>query len=150
MLYYCCPKNLGHLNSQIEDENIGNNNINNILLNNENINKDNQEQNKNIVKKSSSKSSLFLLESIFDNSIIDENSLDVYNKILVIYKDLMSDFSNNNLKENKENFKSQILACDYFKFIFNDNIFIFIKYFNYSIDVIIFFYQIFIFCLFFI
>ena len=93
---------------------------------------------------------MFLLESIFDNSIEDENSLDVYNKILVIYKDLMNDFSNNNLKENKEYFKSQILSCDYFKFIFNDNIFIFIKYFNYSIDVIKFFYQIFIFCLFFI
>jgi len=144
--YYCCPKNLGHLNSQIEDENINNNDINNILLNNENINNDNQEQNKNNVKRSSSKSSLFLLESIFDNSIIDENSLDVYNKLLVIYKDLMNDFSNNNLKENKEHFKSQILACDYFKFIFNEKIFIFIKYFNYSIDVIkFFFYQIFIF-----
>ena len=41
MLYYCCPKNLGHLNSQIEDENINNNDTNNIILNNENINNDN-------------------------------------------------------------------------------------------------------------
>ena len=141
--YYCCPKNLEHINSQIEDRNINNNDINNILGYNENIN---QGQNKNVVKKNSSKSSLFLLESNFDNSIIDENTLDVYNKILVIYKDLMNDFSNNNLKEKKEHSKSQILSCDYFKFLFNDKIFIFIKYFNYSIDVIkFFFYQIFIF-----
>ena len=145
--YYCCPKNLGRINSQIEDENINNNNdINNLLKNNENIYNDNQEQNKNIFKKNSSNSSFFLLESIFDNSIIDENSLDVYNKILMIYKDLMNDFSNNNIKEKKEHFKSQILSCDYFKFVFNDKIFIFIKYFNCSIDVIKFFiYQIFIF-----
>ena len=144
--YYCCPKNLGHMNSQIEERNIYNNDINNILGYNENINNDKQGQNKNIIKKSSSKSSLFLLENNFDNSIIDENTLDVYNKILVIYKDLMNDFSNNNLKEEKEHFKSQALSCDYFKFIFNDKIFIFIKYFNYSIDVIkFFFYQIFIF-----
>ena len=138
--YYCCPKNLGHMNSQIEERNIYNNDINNILGYNENINNDKQGQNKNIIKKSSSKSSLFLLESNFDNSIIDENTLDVYNKILVIYKDLMNDFSNNNLKEEKEHFKSQALSCDYFKFIFNDKIFIFIKYFNYSIDVIKFFF----------
>lgn len=144
--YYCCPKNLGHMNSQIEERNINNNDINNILEHNENINNDKNEQNKNIVKKSSSKSSLFLLESNFDNSIIDENTLDVYNKILVIYKDLMNDFSNNNLKEKKDHFKSQALSCDYFKFLFNDKIFLFIKYFNYSIDVIKFFiYQIFIF-----
>lgn len=144
--YYCCPKNLGHMNSQIEERNINNNGINNILEHNENINNDKNEHNKNIVKKSSSKSSLFLLESNFDNSIIDENTLDVYNKILVIYKDLMNDFSNNNLKEKKDHFKSQALSCDYFKFLFNDKIFLFIKYFNYSIDVIkFFFYQIFIF-----
>lgn len=144
--YYCCPKNLGHMNSQIEERNINNNDINNILEHNENINNDKNEHNKNIVKKSSSKSSLFLLESNFDNSIIDENTLDVYNKILVIYKDLMNDFSNNNLKEKKDHFKSQALSCDYFKFLFNDKIFLFIKYFNYSIDVIKFFiYQIFIF-----
>ena len=144
--YYCCPKNLGHMNSQIEERNINNNGINNILEHNENINNDKNEHNKNIVKKSSSKSSLFLLESNFDNSIIDENTLDVYNKILVIYKDLMNDFSNNNLKEKKDHFKSQALSCDYFKFLFNDKIFLFIKYFNYSIDVIKFFiYQIFIF-----
>ena len=144
--YYCCPKNLGHINSQIEERNINNNDINNILRNNENINNDKQEQNQNIIKKSSSKSSLFLLESILDNSIIDENTLDAYNKILVIYKDLMNDFSNNNLKEKKEHLKSQFLSCDYFKFIFNNKIFIFIKFFNYSIDVIkFFFYQIFIF-----
>jgi len=144
--YYCCPKNSGHMNSQIEERNINNNDINNILEHNENINNDKNEHNKNIVKKSSSKSSLFLLESNFDNSIIDENTLDVYNKILVIYKDLMNDFSNNNLKEKKDHFKSQALSCDYFKFLFNDKIFLFIKYFNYSIDVIKFFiYQIFIF-----
>ena len=144
--YYCCPKNLGHMNSQIEERNINNNDINNILEHNENINNDKNEHNKNIVKKSSSKSSLFLLESNFDNSIIDENTLDVYNKILVIYKDLMNDFSNNNLKEKKDHFKSQAFSCDYFKFLFNDKIFLFIKYFNYSIDVIkFFFYQIFIF-----
>ena len=144
--YYCCPKNLGHMNSQIEERNINNNDINNILEHNENINNDKNEHNKNIVKKSSSKSSLFLLESNFDNSIIDENTLDVYNKILVIYKDLMNDFSNNNLKEKKDHFKSQAFSCDYFKFLFNDKIFLFIKYFNYSIDVIKFFiYQIFIF-----
>ena len=144
--YYCCPKNLGHMNSQIEERNINNNYINNILEYNENINNDKNEQNKNIVKKSSSKSSLFLLESNFDNTIIDENTLDVYNKILVIYKDLMNDFSNNNLKEKKDHFKSQAFSCDYFKFLFNDKIFLFIKYFNYSIDVIkFFFYQIFIF-----
>jgi len=144
--YYCCPKNLGHMNSQIEERNINNNDINNILEHNKNINNDKNEHNKNIVKKSSSKSSLFLLESNFDNSIIDENTLDVYNKILVIYKDLMNDFSNNNLKEKKDHFKSQALSCDYFKFLFNDKIFLFIKYFNYSIDVIKFFiYQIFIF-----
>ena len=144
--YYCCPKNLGHMNSQIEERNINNNNINNILEYNENINNDKNEQNKNIVKKSSSKSSLFLLESNFDISIIDENTLDVYNKILVIYKDLMNDFSNNNLKEKKDHFKSQALSCDYIKFLFNDKIFLFIKYFNYSIDIIKFFiYQIFIF-----
>ena len=121
--YYCCPKNLGHINSQIEERNINNNDVNNILRNNENINNDKQEQNQNIIKKSSSKSSLFLLESIYDNSIIDENTLDAYNKILVIYKDLMNDFSNNNLKEKKEHLKSQFLSCDYFKFIFNNKIF---------------------------
>lgn len=49
--YYCCPKNLGHMNSQIEERNIYNNDINNILGYNENINNDKQGQNKNIIKK---------------------------------------------------------------------------------------------------
>ena len=60
MLLLLLYKNLGHMNSQIEERNI---NINNILGYNE------VKINNNIVKKNSSKSSLILLES--------ENTLDV-------------------------------------------------------------------------
>ena len=58
----------------------------------------------------------------------------------------MIDFSNKNLREKKDHFKSQILSCDFFNFLFSDKIHYLLKYFNYNINVIKFIlYQIYLF-----
>ena len=163
--YYCCKKSSEYTNSQIDEENANkniNNNIDNNIKNNKNNNNEiniikNSENNNNINiinnddninndNKKKSISSINQSQNISDNVIIDENSLDIYNKILLFYKQLMNDFSNNNLIEKKEHFRSQVLSCDFFKFIFEDHFLLFIKYFSSSIDAIKYvFYQIFIF-----
>ena len=137
--YYCCKKITEDQKNQIEykknnDQNIDNN------LNNNQISDNNQQgkklQNRNNEEyKNIDNLSFFLLEYNSDNSIIDENNLDNFNKILIIYNELMNDFSNNNLKAKKDHFKSQIISCEFFKFLFSDNIFLFLKYFNFSRDV---------------
>ena len=151
--YYCCKKNTEIPNSQIEDNNNKNNiNINkneNNINNNELIVNNKQEkrlQNRNNEEyKNMDNQNIALLECNLE-TIIDENSLDAFNKIIIIYKELMIDFSNKNLREKKDHFKSQILSCDFFNFLFSDKIHYLLKYFNYNINVIKFIlYQIYLF-----
>ena len=164
--YYCCKKNVEARSSQIEDDinnidinQIGkdinqiDNNINQINDNNKEI-KDNK-QNNNIDNKYDNDdnldndkdiSNIYSLECNNDNSFNDENILDSFNKIMIVYKDLMNDFANKTLKEKREHFQSQVLSCHYLKFLLSDNLLLFLKYFNNSIDVMKFIiYQIFIF-----
>ena len=153
--YYCCKKNVEHQQSLIEDENIKNgiNNINNIINNNNeshinnNIIENNKQEKKVQSKIKEEYKNIEANNASSDNSsIIDENYVDTFNKILIIYKELKNDFSNSIKRQKNNHFKSQILACDYFKFLFSDNIYLFIKFFNYSIDVNKFiFYQIYLF-----
>ena len=160
--YYCCKKNTEVPNCQIYEEyrnsniniNVHNNVNNNNNINNNEIIENNNKQEKNIPNKyneehkniANSNNPLLLLECKSDNPLIDENSLDTFNNIIYIYKELKDDFSNNNYKEKKDHFKSKILACTFFKFLFSDKIHLFLNYFNYNIDVIKFlFYQIFLF-----
>ena len=153
--YYCCKKNVEHQQSLIEDENIKNgiNNINNIINNNNeshinnNIIENNKQEKKVQNKIKEEYKNIEANNASSDNSsIIDENYVDTFNKILIIYKELKNDFSNSIKRQKNNHFKSQILACDYFKFLFSDNIYLFIKFFNYSIDVNKFiFYQIYLF-----
>ena len=151
--YYCCKKNTEIPNSQIEDNNNKNNiNINkneNNINNNELIVNNKQEkrlQNRNNEEyKNMDNQNIALLECNLE-TLIDENSLDAFNKIIIIYKELMIDFSNKNLREKKDHFKSQILSCDFFNFLFSDKIHYLLKYFNYNINVIKFIlYQIYLF-----
>jgi hypothetical protein len=164
--YYCCKKNVEARSSQIEDDinnidinQIGkdinqiDNNINQINDNDKEI-KDNK-QNNNIDNKSENDdnldndkdiSNIYSLECNNDNSFNDENILDSFNKIIIVYKDLMNDFANKTLKEKRDHFQSQVLSCHYLKFLLSDNLLLFLKYFNNSIDVMKFIiYQIFIF-----
>jgi hypothetical protein len=164
--YYCCKKNVEARSSQIEDDinnidlnQIGkginqiDNNINQINDNDKEI-KDNK-QNNNIDNKYDNDdnldndkdiSNIYSLECNNDNSFNDENILDSFNKIIIIYKDLMNDFANKTLKEKRDHFQSQVLSCHYLKFLLSDNLLLFLKYFNNSIDVMKFIiYQIFIF-----
>ena len=153
--YYCCKKNIEHQKSLIDDENIKNdiNNINDVINNNiqNNINNniiENNKQEKKIQNKINEEYKNIEPNNISsdNSSIIDENNLDTFNKIVIIYKELKNDFSNSIKRQKNNHFKSQILACDYFKFLFSDNIYLFIKFFNYSIDVNKFiFYQIYLF-----
>ena len=153
--YYCCKKNVEHQQSLIEDENIKNgiNNINNIINNNienhinNNIIENNKQEKKVQSKINKEYKNIEANNVSSDNSsIIDENNVDTFNKIVIIYKELKNDFSNSIKRQKNNHFKSQILACDYFKFLFSDNIYLFIKFFNYSIDVNKFiFYQIYLF-----
>ena len=153
--YYCCKKNIEHQKSLIDDENIKNdiNNINDVINNNiqNNINNniiENNKQEKKIQNKINEEYKNIEQNNISsdNSSIIDENNLDTFNKIIIIYKELKNDFSNSIKRQKNDHFKSQILACDYFKFLFSDNIYLFIKFFNYSIDVNKFiFYQIYLF-----
>ena len=151
--YYCCKKNTEIPSSQIEDNNNKNNiNINkneNNINNNELIVNNKQEkrlQNRNNEEyKNMDNQNIALLECNLE-TLIDENSLDAFNKIIIIYKELMIDFSNKNLREKKDHFKSQILSCDFFNFLFSDKIHYLLKYFNYNINVIKFIlYQIYLF-----
>ena len=151
--YYCCKKNTEIPNSQIEDNNNKNNiNINkneNNINNNELIVNNKQEkrlQNRNNEEyKNMDNQNIALLECNLE-TLIDENSLDAFNKIIIIYKELMIDFSNKNLREKKDHFKSQILSCDFFNFLFSDKIHYLLKYFNYNVNVIKFIlYQIYLF-----
>ena len=151
--YYCCKKNTEIPNSQIEDNNNKNNiNINkneNNINNNELIVNNKQEkrlQNRNNEEyKNMDNQNIALLECNLE-TLIDENNLDAFNKIIIIYKELMIDFSNKNLREKKDHFKSQILSCDFFNFLFSDKIHYLLKYFNYNINVIKFIlYQIYLF-----
>jgi hypothetical protein len=164
--YYCCKKNVEARSSQIEDDinnidinQIGkdinqiDNNINQINDNDKEI-KDNK-QNNNIDNKSENDdnldndkdiSNIYSLECNNDNSFNDENILDSFNKIIIVYKDLMNDFANKTLKEKRDHFQSQVLSCHYLKFLLSDNLLLFLKYFNNSKDVMKFIiYQIFIF-----
>ena len=151
--YYCCKKNTEIPNSQIEDNNNKNNiNINkneNNINNNELIVNNKQEkrlQNRNNEEyKNMENQNIALLECNLE-TLIDENTLDAFNKIIIIYKELMIDFSNKNLREKKDHFKSQILSCDFFNFLFSDKIHYLLKYFNYNINLIKFIlYQIYLF-----
>jgi hypothetical protein len=151
--YYCCKKNVEARSSQIEDDinnidinQIGkdinqiDNNINQINDNDKEI-KDNK-QNNNIDNKYDNDdnldndkdiSNIYSLECNNDNSFNDENILDSFNKIIIIYKDLMNDFANKTLKEKRDHFQSQVLSCHYLKFLLSDNLLLFLKYFNNSI-----------------
>ena len=169
--YYCCKKNVEARSSQIEDDinNIDINQIDNDIKPIDNdikqidndINRKNdkeikdKQQNNNIDNKYDNDdnldndkdiSNIYPLECNNDNSFNDENILDSLNKIVIIYKDLMNDFANKSLKEKNDHFQSQVLSCHYLKFLLSDNLLLFLKYFNNSIDVMKFIiYQIFIF-----
>ena len=136
--YYCCKKNTEVQNCQIEGEKKINNDINNnlenknIISNRKKLQNQNKEEYKNIENKNLSFNSL---DNNNDNSIIYQNNLDELNKIEIIYKELMSRFSVNNLKEKNDFDKTILLSCEFFKYLFSNKIFIFIKYFNYSIEV---------------
>ena len=140
--YYCCKKNTEDQKNQIEYRN-NNQNIDNNINNNQINDNYNNQQEKKLQNKSNEEYkdkdvdnlSFFLLEYNSNNSIIDENNLDNFNKIMMIYKELMNDFGNTNFKAKKDHFRSQILSCEFFKFLFSDNILLFLKYFNFSIDV---------------
>ena len=151
--YYCCKKNTEHQQSLIEEEN-NNNNINNKINNNieNNINnkifENNKQEKKTKNKINNEEYKNIESNNIFseNNSIIDENDLKTFNNLAIIYKELNSDFNNRIKKPKNDHFKSQILAIDFFKFLFSDNIYLIMKFFNYSIDVNKFiFYQIYIF-----
>ncbi len=149
--YYCCKNNKENKKNLIEED-INKNNINNIINNNlENTINNKLFENNKLDKKNQNKikeeyKNIEDNNISSDNSIINENNLDTFNKIIIIYKELMSDFSSNIKRPNKDHFKSQVLSCDFFKFLFSDVINLFIKFFNYSIDVNKFiFYQIYIF-----
>ena len=136
--YYCCKKNMEIKNCQIEDEKNINNNINNdfenknIVSNRQKLQNKNKEEYKNLENKNLSLNSLI---SDKDNSIIHQNNLDDLNIINIIYKELLNDFSTTNVKDKNDYHKTIILSCEYFKYLFSNKIFIFIKYFNYSIEV---------------
>ena len=91
--YYCCKKNTEIPNSQIEDNNNKNNiNINkneNNINNNELIVNNKQEkrlQNRNNEEyKNMDNQNIALLECNLE-TLIDEKSLDAFNKIIIIYK----------------------------------------------------------------
>ena len=149
--YYCCKNNKENKKNLIEED-ININNINNIINNNlENTINNKLFENNKLDKKNQNKineeyKNIEDNNISSDNSIINENNSDTFNKIIIIYKELMSDFSSNIKRPNKDHFKSQVLSCDFFKFLFSDVINLFIKFFNYSIDVNKFiFYQIYIF-----
>ena len=159
--YYCCKKNPETKKSQIDDENVANNlnNLNNNIINNiennnnyeiiENSSQDKIGKNKynekcKNIENNNSYFNLFNFNS--DNKEIDENNLNIFNKVIIIYKEIKNDFSNNSIKTKNNHFKSQLMATDFFKFLFSDNLLLFSKYFNFSIDVNKFiFYQIFFF-----
>lgn len=135
--YYCC-NNSKEGNNQDEDDG-------NIPLMDSNIK---IKKNMNIIKEDQpidlplKKSDFFS----FNQLLNAETNKEYFNKILAVYRRLVSEFSIN--YKNKKNFYTLciVFASDYFRFLFGDKVFIFLKYFNNSIDVLKFiFCQIFIF-----
>ncbi len=137
--YYCCKKDIEVSSSQVEDDNniniinqIGNNieEINDKeIINNIDNTIDNNNDNDNDI------SNIYSLEYNNDNLFNDENIIDSFNNIMIIYKDLMNDFANNNIEYKKDHFQSQVLSCHYMKFLLSEQLLLFLNYFNYSIDV---------------
>ena len=138
--YYCCKKNIGKINSLVEEENSKNNNIN---YNNTNNNLRNIEINNE---------NLYIIDFKCSEDLINNEIINIkeYKKILNIYKYFMNNllFNSNKNNDNKNNnFEIiQLLSKEYITFIFNGYLNNILPFFKYSIDIIKYiFYQLYIF-----
>ena len=138
--YYCCKKNIGKINSLVEEENSKNNNIN---YNNTNNNLRNIEINNE---------NLYIIDFKCSEDLINNEIINIkeYKKILNIYKYFMNNFlfnSNKNNDNKNNNFEIiQLLSKEYITFIFNGHLNNILPFFKYSIDIIKYiFYQLYIF-----